>query len=127
MTCNETITWIDAFLDNELELSRQLDVEQHLKGCATCARQMQERRSLQAALHDPALRFDLPSGLERELRDSVRRVGIEKSPERVRWSWTGWWGGFASAAALTSALFLAAPYLTLPYRENRIAQDVTHS
>src|SRR5882672_7131060 len=99
MSWNETINWIDAFLDNELELSRQLDVELHLKGCATCARLLQERRLLQASLRDPVLRFDLPSGLERELRDSVRRAEIEEPTEPVWWNWAGWWGGFASAAA----------------------------
>src|SRR5690242_14708046 len=118
MNCNETQPWIDAYLDNELELSRQLDVEQHLKACSPCAQRAHERRSLQTALRDPALRFELPSGVERELRESVRQARIKIAPARLGWDWTGWWGGFASAVALTSALFLIAPFATLPFRDN---------
>src|SRR4051812_27807932 len=109
MTCNETMTWIDAFLDNELELSRQLEVEQHLTGCSACDQQLKDRRRLQARLHDPSLRFQLPADVESKLRESLRQATTPPSPERARPSASGWWGGFVTAAALSSALFLAAP------------------
>ena len=127
MNCNETSTWIDPFLDNELELSRRLDVEQHLKGCADCTRLLQDRRSLQGSLRDPGLRFEVPAVFEHELRDRLRRGEIEKTETPVRGNWLGWWGGFISSAVLTSALFLIVPALTLPFGEARIAQDVTNS
>jgi anti-sigma factor RsiW len=36
MNCDEVRRMLDAYLDGELDLTRQLDVETHLPGCATC-------------------------------------------------------------------------------------------
>jgi anti-sigma factor RsiW len=36
MNCDETRRWLDAYLDGELELTRQLDLEAHLFACSTC-------------------------------------------------------------------------------------------
>jgi anti-sigma factor RsiW len=35
MNCAEVRRMLDAYLDGELDLTRQLDVETHLPGCAT--------------------------------------------------------------------------------------------
>ena len=36
MNCDEVRRMLDAYLDGELDLTRQLDVETHLPGCPTC-------------------------------------------------------------------------------------------
>jgi anti-sigma factor RsiW len=36
MNCDEVRRMLDAYLDGELDLTRQLEVETHLPGCATC-------------------------------------------------------------------------------------------
>jgi anti-sigma factor RsiW len=36
MDCNETRRLLDAYVDRELELTRQLDMEAHLAACFTC-------------------------------------------------------------------------------------------
>ena len=37
MNCDEAERFLDAYLDGELELSQQLELEQHLSGCPECA------------------------------------------------------------------------------------------
>lgn len=135
MNCKERQDLIDAFIDEELDLVRQLEMEQHLKGCAACAARAEQRRSLQVNLRRASLRFQTPPALERRLHGLLHRgtpseadVSPGLSPaRRFFWSRPEWWGGFVSAAVLTSALFVAAPYLARPALENRLAQEVVNS
>jgi anti-sigma factor RsiW len=42
MNCQETRHWLDAYLDGELDLTRQLDVEAHLAACWACKNAAEE-------------------------------------------------------------------------------------
>ena len=72
MSCQESKEMLHAYLDGELDLARSLEIEKHLRECAACARAYDESRWLQTALKSDALRFSLPSGLERRVRSAVR-------------------------------------------------------
>jgi predicted anti-sigma-YlaC factor YlaD len=37
MSCHETKTFIDAYLDGELDFVRNIELERHLNDCSSCA------------------------------------------------------------------------------------------
>ena len=132
MNCKEFVNWIDAYVDQEVELTRQLEMEQHVKGCSVCARSLQARQALQTAVRRAPLRFDPPSGLEQRLHRALEQQadptrGQPGAEAEAGFGWRGWWGGFVSAAVLTSTIFLIGPSLMRPSQENRLAQEVMNS
>jgi anti-sigma factor RsiW len=50
MTCQDVSALIDAYLDGELGGDEAADVARHLETCASCRRQLEERKALSALL-----------------------------------------------------------------------------
>src|SRR5438876_2204468 len=86
MSCQELQTMRDAYLDGELDLAHSLEIEKHLRVCASCARAYDELRSLQVAMRSDALCFATPPCLERRVRSAVRSESRAASP-LLRWRW----------------------------------------
>src|SRR5690349_13057482 len=63
MNCKEAIDWVDAYVDDELELSRRLDFDAHAKTCIACAQKLKQRRALRSAFVDSSLRYEAPPTL----------------------------------------------------------------
>jgi len=55
MNCEVTRRWLDAYLDGELELTQQLDLEAHLSTCSTCKNAGEE-----AVKFDSLVRVNMP-------------------------------------------------------------------
>jgi len=79
MSCQETRVLLHAFLDDELDSVRSLDVQRHLDACPDCARAHAAHRSLRAALRDEALYYRSPEGLESRVRAAL---GSQRAHER---------------------------------------------
>ncbi|SRR5258706_7317513 len=136
MTCKEAFNFVDSYMDHELDLVRQLEVEQHLKECASCSRAYAERRSLQAAIKTAPLYFEVPAGLKQDVRRALRHAaGVASETDsaapakalfpRLRWDWTGWFAGAMSAAAFAAVLIGIGPRLLGPLLDDRLSQEVT--
>ena len=106
MTCQELQTMRDAYLDGELDLARSLEIEKHLRECASCARSHEELRSLQMAMKSVTLRFATPPGLERRVRSAVRGES-EAGWSLFRWRWLIPSVSLAVLAIIVSGLFLS--------------------
>jgi anti-sigma factor RsiW len=74
MNCDEAERFLDAYLDGELELSQQLELEQHLSGCQECQAVLQERREFRALFNAAAPSYKAPPGL----RDKVLAITREE-------------------------------------------------
>jgi len=48
MNCEETMRWLDTYLDGELELTRQLDLEAHPAACFTCKTAAEEAANFES-------------------------------------------------------------------------------
>ena len=83
MNCQEMESLIHGYLDDELDLARSLDVEQHIASCPVCAHTHRELLDLRAALRRDAPYFNAPAALRRRLAASLDK------PESVsrRWLW----------------------------------------
>jgi anti-sigma factor RsiW len=86
MNCQDSQSQEHAYLDGELDLTRTLQVEEHLRECSLCSRAHDDLRLLQKSLRDDSLRFQAPTGLERKVRSALRRESRSRT-QTLRWSW----------------------------------------
>jgi len=63
MTCQDVLQLLHPYSDGELDLVRQIEIEEHLVGCADCAEQEKRLRSLRAAIASPLLYHRAPAAL----------------------------------------------------------------
>jgi len=137
MNCGDVHVYLFAFLDNELESARSIELQQHLDRCATCAREAEIERTIQKRLHTrlvsntarvPDLDASFAAG---RLRASANGEGCAKAatgelptrpmrflrrrpavlaaavPLAVAGVWLAWGGGTASVQPAMAELALA--------------------
>ena len=124
MTCQETGRLIHAFADGELDLTRSLEMEAHLRECESCALAQEEIRCLSLSMKDPSLRFTPSASFEKRLRSAVRHEAKEKP---VKQSWWRWSMAAASLAVVVLAAWATVVILNRPSSDNLVAQEVVSS
>ena len=70
MNCEDARRLIGAYNDGELDLVRSLEVEEHLRGCDSCASARENLQTLKQAAHSAY--FHAPDGLRESVMTSVR-------------------------------------------------------
>jgi anti-sigma factor RsiW len=107
MTCEESARLLPAYSDAELDLVHTLEVEEHIRDCASCAAAVQGDRDLRAAINRSGLRYEAPANLAQRVRANVYNAMREEKPSEPRprahvggrqWQW----------ATATAALLLFA-------------------
>ena len=63
MNCRECFDYIDAYIDNELDVTATIAVQQHLRDCHQCQQLLEARKSVGALLDNPQLSFEVPDSL----------------------------------------------------------------
>jgi anti-sigma factor RsiW len=63
MNCQECEDYIDAYIDNELDVAATILVKQHLRHCLRCRQLLETRTTVRALLTNPQVRFELPETL----------------------------------------------------------------
>ena len=89
MNCSEIRPLFHAYVDNELDLVRSLDMEQHLKDCPACAAARRSVLALRAALQQNDLAYRAPDSLRRSVRQ-IAKPASDASPSAgvtVLWRW----------------------------------------
>ena len=124
MTCQEMGLLIHAFADGELDLTKSLEMEGHLRDCQSCTRAQQQIRRLRMSMNDPALRYAPPADFERRLRSALKREAKEKPAVKIQWRWL--------TAAVSLAVLVLVAWATLlilnrPTPDTLIAQEVVSS
>jgi mycothiol system anti-sigma-R factor len=103
MTCVDLDSVVYPYLDGELEEGDRKDFEDHLGGCASCARRVGAEAAFHGALRRSVRvqRAPAPEALR-----AMLQAGIHRETRRVQFvSWARW-GGAALLAAATSAAWL---------------------
>lgn len=124
MTCQETKPLLHAFADGELDLTRSLEIENHLQECQTCAQVNEEIRGLGLLLKGASARFTPSPNFEKRLRAAVRREANEKP---ARQSWWRWAMLAASVAVLVLAVSTMVAILNRPSADTLVGQEVLSS
>lgn len=106
MNCDDAQRLIAAYSDGELDLLRDLEVEEHLRGCDACASARASLRALQQAAHSAY--FRAPDGLKESVlaalreSDPVQRNAVARRDSRP---WIT--AGLALAAGVLLGFFVA--------------------
>src|SRR5882724_458606 len=88
MNCNEIHPLLHAYVDSELDLMRSLEVERHLKTCASCMAIKRSLHSLHSNLRHSDLSYQAPDALRQRIRQSVGSAPAENAPRNSRpWMW----------------------------------------
>lgn len=119
MTCKETQTFMDGYLDRELDLVRSIDLERHLHDCPVCAELHRSRMAVRSAMGAGALRYQAPAALRKAVRAKLVEIDRAERRPSFRVNWTAF-TAFAAAAAVVVVLFLR-PDL------NRVQHEVVDS
>jgi len=97
MNCREAQELIHGFVDSELGLVWNLEMEHHIHECTSCSGAHAGLRAMHTVLSDNSLYFQPPAGLEDRLRARLRKVS--RAEDRVR-TISPSWRGMGIAAAL---------------------------
>ena len=81
MNCHEVRRTLDAYLDSELVLARQLDVKRHLAGCPTCKDAAEDITNFCSLLRMNAPVYKAPPELKAKIRAALRK----ESKPRFAW------------------------------------------
>jgi anti-sigma factor RsiW len=122
VTCSEFRTLLHGYMDGELDLVRNVEIEEHLRTCDACSRIYQGELALRSALKSDELYFRAPAGLERKVRMATERP--ERKSWRPRLQVPGWIGAALAAAAVVALAVFVSPMFSRRSQTERIAQDV---
>ena len=80
LSCQDCEKYLDAFLDNALDVKESLDVQEHLHSCTPCTNRAAAERTLRAFIRQHATTPPLPEELKRRI---VRQA--MQPPQSRRW------------------------------------------
>src|SRR5258708_40378580 len=73
MDCNETKRLLDAYVDGELELTPELDMEAHLAACSTCKKAAEAAINFRFSIRVNMPVYKTPPELKRKIRATLRK------------------------------------------------------
>jgi anti-sigma factor RsiW len=102
MNCREVQELIHGFVDSELGLVWNLEMEHHIHECPNCSGTHERLRAMHTVLSDNSLYFQPPAGLQDRLRARLRKVSsVEGRARTISPSWRAI--GIAAALVLCIA------------------------
>jgi anti-sigma factor RsiW len=125
MNCDDARRLIAAYSDGELDLVRSLDVEEHLRGCDSCALARENLRALKQAAHSAY--FRAPDDLRENVLAAVRaadRIPQNVMVRRASRSWIT--AGLGLAAGILLGFFVGQN-LYRQSREQTLLAELTDS
>jgi anti-sigma factor RsiW len=123
--CNETRAWLNGYIDCELDLTRTVEIEQHIERCTACSRARDNQRALQDSLRAASLEYRCPDRLRTRIKAAVRR---ETGRANARPSLPRRYLAIAAALLLVAGgVWLAMRPMSGQSSNERIARDVVAS
>src|SRR6202162_2764492 len=110
MNCQECHDYIDAYIENELDISSTILVKQHLRDCLDCQQLLESRKAVGALLHNPQIRFEVPDSLLGRVQSALpvpRSAVKQRSSSRLVLPWFT----IPLALAATIAVMLGLAFL----------------
>jgi anti-sigma factor RsiW len=114
---------LHAYLDDELDLVRSMELEDHLIECSDCAQEVASYRAVRESVQAADLRHKAPAEFIARLRTELQTQELPNraslvSPRRVPW-WN--WAAMAACLLLAAASFVLT---ATRQRENSLARDI---
>jgi anti-sigma factor (TIGR02949 family) len=120
MNCDEIRKFLDAYVDGELESTRQLDVETHLAGCPDCKKVAEQIANFSSFVRTDMKVYKAPPELRSKIRTSLRK----ESEPMFAWFFKYSRPLAYAAAGLVLGFALAWAWLTLsPSKDQDIVAE----
>ena len=120
MKCEEVHRFLDSYLDGELDLARQLELEQHLAICPLCQSHIEERQEFRTFFAASVPRRNASPELEAKVLAAVRRGQAKQKLSFLRQPW------IYAAAALVLGSILALNILFRDSGKELFREAVLH-
>jgi anti-sigma factor RsiW len=131
MNCQECHDYIDAYIDNELDVASAILVKQHLRDCFKCQQLLEARKAVGALLDNPQVSFEAPDSLLGKIQSVLPAARSDVKP-RSGSRFVIPWFSVPLAMAATIAVMLGLVFLNQGglfdrSRGNALAQEVISS
>ncbi len=131
MNCQECYDYVDACVDNELDIAAVILVKQHLRDCLGCQQLLESRKAVGTLLGNPQVRFEVPDSLFGKIQSVLPAARSDVKQESDRRFLVPWFSvRLALAAAIAVMLglaFLNQGGMFDRSRGSALAQDVITS
>jgi anti-sigma factor RsiW len=123
MNCEQAGFLLDAYVDQELDIVRSLEVETHVQSCAGCQKTLESLQVLRRSLRRPEMYYPAPGPLVERIRSGFGAP--TKKPTRM-WRSRSW---LAAAAGLVLMVMAGQLFVmrSRTERESELARDVMTS
>ena len=115
MDCNQIELLLDAYVDGELELTRQLDIEAHLAACPTCKKAAEAANNFRLSVRMNTRFYKAPPQLKATIRAALRK----ESGSQFGWVCRFWRPLAATAGILVLGLSLAWAWFADTHHKDR--------
>ena len=95
---------LHAYLDDELDLVRSMELEDHLAQCSDCTREVSSFRALRQASSNAELRYSAPHRFRTQLLAELSKVNRSQTPSVIAFRQIPVWSWAAVAACLLLAV-----------------------
>jgi anti-sigma factor RsiW len=131
VSCKLTQRFVPGYLDGELDLSRTIEMETHLRVCAECAQELERLQALRAALQRGSLAYAAPAALRERIQSSLRASsGTDVQESKIKWPSLNFWqlaGAFVLLALISISGWQWTARLRAPSSDQQIAAEVFSS
>lgn len=104
MTCPDFARYLQAYCDGELDVSKMLEVEEHLQGCPSCSAAVEAEEAFRKELRRTVAQEPVPPHIAERLRSAV--AALEEEPKRAAgppvWGRRVWGWALAASVLLVS-------------------------
>jgi anti-sigma factor RsiW len=125
MNCKDAQSLMHAYADKELELLKNLEMEEHLKSCSACAQIFENNLALRSALKVEALYYKPDIALQNRIHAALKKEEkAEQKPRTLPWAWLNAGAALAIAVVLTWTI---VPLLSTRSADDMMAQEIVSS
>ncbi len=124
MTCETARALLHPYADGELDVMRSLEFEEHLSGCAECAREVAATQALRSAIRETAEFYPAPERLQTRIRAIAGEEPAPDAERDVHLPSLGWLMIAAAAAVALLGVWLKGEFSEAPDATQLIAREV---
>jgi mycothiol system anti-sigma-R factor len=120
MNCDEAGKSLNAYVDGELDLSHQLELETHVDGCTDCKSELEQIANFKALVRSNMPVYQAPPELRSRIRSTLRKES------KANYEWFFAYGRQLACAAALVVLGCALSWTWLslsPRKDNQLITD----
>ena len=128
--CSHMASLLDKYVDDELRPEERVSVEEHVKGCHRCHRELEELTALRSRLQEAVEAGVADAPLSRIWEGMAERLETPTAMEQMWWEFKNLLSSFrprtalAWGAAIVIAFLIIFPFVTSPPTPRVVVESV---